>query len=89
MRLSRIGKESPPVLRLSDHLLINVDNDIGRTIAHELLERNDGRWTLIEIVARHSHEHISQVASAVRDGAPSHKETLGLVKRRFIRSLIS
>lgn len=86
--LVRIGTESPPVLRLQSRLILNIENPQGRAIVDEALTENSGRWSLIAITARHSHEHITQVAAAVRDSS-SEQETLGLVKRRFIRGLLS
>jgi len=86
--LVRIGSDSPPVLRLKSQLIINIDHPKGRVIVDEALTANTGRWSLIAITARHSYEHISQVAAAVRESSVG-EETLGLVKRRFIRGLFS
>lgn len=83
----RIGTESPPVLRLSSRLIINIDHDSGKAILDETLSRNAGRWSLIEITARISHEHIAEVAAAVR-GTDYGTERLGLVKRRVLRELL-
>jgi hypothetical protein len=86
--LVRIGAESAPILRLSSRLIVNIDHSIGRAIVEETLAQNSGRWSLVEITARHSHEHLSQVAAALRD-SPVQREELGLVKRRFIKGLLS
>ena len=86
--LVRIGSDSPPVLRLSARLIVNIDHSIGRAIVEDALTHNSGRWSLVEIIARRSHEHLSQVAAALRD-SPVQREELGLVKRRFIRGLLS
>ncbi len=86
--LVSIGSDSPPVLRLQSRLILNIDHPKGRAIVDEALTENTGRWSLIAITARHSHEHISQVAAAVRDSSAG-QETLGLVKRRFVRGLLS
>lgn len=85
--LVRLGSDSPPILRLKSQLVINIDHLQGRAIVDEALTANTGRWSLIAITARHSHEHISQVAAAVRESSVG-EETLGLVKRRFIRGLL-
>ena len=86
--LVSIGSDSPPVLRLQSQLILNIDHPKGRAIVADTLTENTGRWSLIAITARHSHEHISQVAAAVRDSSAG-QEILGLVKRRFIRGLLS
>lgn len=85
--LVEIGDESPPVLRLQSRLILNIDHPQGKVIVNETLKENKGRWSLIAITARYSHEHLSQVAAAVRDSAEGH-ETLGLVKRRYIKGLL-
>lgn len=86
--LVRISSNSPPVLRLRSRLILNIDNRAGRAIVDEALDDNKGPWSLITITARHSHEHVSQVAAAVKDASLS-PERLGLVKRRFIRGFLS
>lgn len=85
--LVRYGIDSPPILRLQKRLILNIDHPAGKAIVEEVLTVNKGRWSLIEITARHSFEHISQVAAAVK-GLPIEQEALGLVKRRFIRGLL-
>lgn len=86
--LVRIGEDSPPVLKLNHRLILNLDTEIGRTIVQEVIQRNSGRWALVESVARLAHDYVSQVASAVREGAPAHQESLGLLKRRQLRELL-
>lgn len=86
--LVKLGNESPPVLRLKSQLILNVDNPIGKAMVSEALVQNTGPWALIGITARHSHEHISQVVAAVRD-LPTANDPVGLVKRRFIRGLLT
>lgn len=86
--LVRIGLDGPPILRLSTRLIVNIDSEIGKEIVEEALKHNSGRWSLIEITARKSHEHLPQVAAALRD-SPMEREEFGLVKRRFIRGLLS
>ncbi len=85
--LVRYGSDGPPILRLQKRLVLNIDHSAGKAIVEEVLTANKGRWSLIEITARHSYEHISQVAAAVKD-LPIEQEALGLVKRRFIRGLL-
>ena len=85
--LVRFGDDGPPVLKLRNRLIINIDNPAGKAIVEEVLNENKGRWSLIEITARYSYEHLTQVAAAVKD-SPMEKEALGLVKRRFIRGLL-
>lgn len=85
--LVKIGSDSPPVIRLKSQLILNIDHPSGKAIVNEVLTTNTGRWSLISITARHSHEHISQVAASVRESSAG-TETLGLVKRRFIRGLL-
>jgi hypothetical protein len=84
----RIGNESPPVIRLKSQLIVNIDHPNGRAIIDEVLTENTGPWSLIAITARHSYEHISQVAAAVRESSIG-PMVLGLVKRRYIRGLLS
>jgi len=84
----KIGSDSPPVIRLKSQLILNIDHPKGKAIVDEVVTENTGRWSLISITARHSHEHISQVAASVRDSSAG-TEKLGLVKRRFIRGLLS
>ena len=86
--LVRVGGESPPILRIASRLIINLDHPIGKEIVRDTLEENSGRWALIGIAARRSLEHLSQVAAVVK-GSPTTNEPLGLVKRRFVRSLLS
>jgi hypothetical protein len=88
VELVRNGADTPPVLRLSTRLVVNLDHPVGPLIVEEVLAQNTGRWALIESVARHAHEHLSSVAAALRD-APMGGEEFGLVKRRYIRGLLS
>jgi hypothetical protein len=86
--LVRLESDSPPILRLSSRLIVNIDHSVGRAIVEDALAQNSGRWSLVEITARRSHEHLSQVAAALRE-SPVQREELGLVKRRFVRGLLS
>jgi hypothetical protein len=86
--LVRLGSEGPPILRLSARLIVNLDHPLGRAITDDVLAENRGRGSLIEITARHSYEHLGQVAAAVKQ-SPQEAETLGLVKRRFIKGLLT
>ncbi|MGE0683790.1 MAG: ATP-binding protein [Candidatus Binatia bacterium] len=85
--LVKLSAETPPILRLPSQLIINIDHPAGKAIVDEALTANIGRWSLITITARHSYEHITQVAAAVRDSFLE-QERLGLVKRRFIRGFL-
>jgi Histidine kinase-, DNA gyrase B-, and HSP90-like ATPase len=88
VELVRLGAEAPPILPLSSKLIINLDHPRGKAIVDEAMSQNTGRWSLIAITARHSFEHLQQVASAVRKSPPE-PEPLGLVKRRMIRGLLT
>lgn len=85
--LFKLGAESPPIIKLTSRLAINVDHRIGRKIVEEVIEENVGRWSLIAIVAAHSLEHVQQITSAVK-GTLRTSEPIGLVKRRHIRKLL-
>jgi hypothetical protein len=85
--LVKLGSDGPPLLRLRAQLIINIENEKGRAIVDSALIENGGRWALIAITARVSNEHLSQVAAAVRS-TPTN-EVLGLVKRRYLRGLLS
>lgn len=88
VELVGLGEDSPPILRLQDRLVVNIEHSVGRLIVQDVLTENSGPWSLIAITARRSYEHLSQVAAAVRDANPS-DEKIGLVKRRYLRGLIS
>jgi hypothetical protein len=88
VELVRIGNESPSILRISSRLIINLDHPKGRAIVDEVLTANSDRWSLISIAARHSHQHIPEVAASIRESSAG-IERLGLVRRRFIRGLLS
>ena len=86
--LVQIGHDSPPVLRLHDRLIINVDNDAGRALIEDALRVNAGPMSLVESAARHTYEQLTQVAAAVR-GISAEPEILGPIRRQFIRSLLT
>jgi hypothetical protein len=83
--LVRIGKDSPPVLRLSSRLIINTDHPAGEAIAKDALRENDGPMSLITITARHAYQQLTEVAAAVREIA-AEPEVLSPIRRRYIRS---
>ena len=82
--LVRYGNETPPFLRLQDRLLINIENEKGERIVLDIIENNGGPASLIPLAAHHAHEQLAQVAAVVRE---SQQISLGLLKRRFLRSL--
>ena len=86
--LVRIGGDSPPVLRLHDRLVINVDHPAGTQMVGDALRLNEGPLSLICIAARHSYEQMTQVAAVVKD-ISAQPEILSPIRRRFIRSLLS
>lgn len=88
VELVHLGQDGPPVLGLKSRLVINLDNPEGRSIIGEAVDQNEGRASLIAITARHSRQHITQVAAVVADPSEA-DETLGLVKRRYIRRMLS
>lgn len=83
----RYGADGPPILRLQKRLIINADHPAGKAIIEEVLNENRGPWSLVEATARHSNEHVTQVAAAIK-GISMEQEALGLVKRRYIRNLL-
>jgi hypothetical protein len=86
--LVRFGPESAPVIRLPRRLVINIDNEAGKLITSDVIEQNTGPWSLVSITARRSHEHVSTVVASVREFAQA-EILLGLVRRRFLRGLLS
>lgn len=85
--LIELGQNSPPVLRLSQRLIINVDHPAGIAMVEDALRQNRGPVALIESAALHAHQQLPQVAAAIRGITQS--EILGPVRRRYIRSLFS
>jgi len=88
VELVRLGKDGPPLLRLRSRIIINIENQTGNEIVREVVTSNLGRWSLIAIVARLSNQHTSEIAAAMHD-ANLAVERLGLVKRRFLRGLLT
>ena len=86
--LVKLGHDSPPVLRLHDRLVINVDHDAGKSLVEDALRANAGPMSLVESAAKHTYEQLSQVAAAVR-GISTEPEILGPIRRRFIRSFLT
>lgn len=86
--LVRFGKDSPPALRLRNHLVINIDHPKGALIAQQVLAENTGPASLIALTARHAHEQLGEVAAAVRE-ITSEPEILSPIRRRFIRQCLS
>ena len=89
--LVSIGEDSLPVLRLKDRLIINIEHEAGKALVEDVLRANAGPMSLVESAARHTHQQLTQVAAAVRkiDKIDTEPEILGLIRRRFIRSLLS
>ena len=85
--LVELGEESPPVLRLPQRLIINVDHPAGRALVEDALQQNRGPLSLVESAALHAYQQLPQVAAAVRK--TPRREILGPVRRRYIRSLLS
>lgn len=85
VEIAKLGDESPPALRLSSRLVINIDHAKGKAIVADALTQNSGPMALITIAARHAHEQLGEVAAAVR-GIGGDPEILSPVRRRFIRS---
>ena len=86
--LVKLGHDSPPVLRLHDRLVINVDHNAGKSLVEDALRANAGPMSLVESAAKHTYEQLSQVAAAVR-GISTEPEILGPIRRRFIRSFLT
>jgi hypothetical protein len=86
--LVRLGSDAAPVVRLGSRLILNIDSPTAKEIVEEVVRENSGQWSLITITARHSYEHLTQVAAVIRE-FPNTNTKLGLVKRRFIRGLLS
>ena len=86
--LVRIGYDSLPVLRLQNHLIINIDHKAGKQLVEDALGANTGPMALLVSAAKCAHEQLGQVAAVVRE-APATPEILGPIRRRFIRSLLS
>ncbi len=83
----RIGKESAPILKLNNRFVINADHAVGHKMIIEILERNEGPRSLIEITAVNAFDQLAPVASSLRNlnGAG---EILSPIRRRMIRSLL-
>ncbi len=86
--LVKIGNDSPPVLRLRDRLVINIDHKASKALVEDTLKANIGPMSLVESAARHTYEQLTQVAAVVR-GITADSEILGPIRRRFIRNLLS
>jgi hypothetical protein len=86
--LVRIGKDSPPALRLKSRLIINTDHPAGVAIVKDALSENAGPLSLISITARHAHQQLTEVAAAVRK-ITEVPEVLSPIRRRYIRSYLS
>ena len=85
--LVKLGPDSPPVLRLQDRLIINLDHESGKALVEDVLRANNGQISLITSAARHTYEQLSQVAAVVR-GITGEPEILGPIRIRYIRSLL-
>ena len=86
--LVRLGSESPPVLRLQERLIVNLDHVAAKALVEDVLRANNGPASLVGSAARHAYEQLTQVAAVVR-GITAGSEILGPIRRRFIRSLLS
>ena len=86
--LVNLGPDSPPVLRLQRRLIVNIDHDAGRALVEDALRMNAGPMGMIASAARHTYQQLTQVAAALREGTTD-SETLGPIRRRYIRSLLS
>lgn len=86
--LVRLGRDSLPVLRLKDQLIINLEHGAGKALVEDVLRTNNGPIALVESAARHTHEQLTQVAAVVRE-ITAEPEVLGPIRRRFIKSLLS
>ena len=85
--LVKLGGDSPPVLRLRQRLIINIDHDAGRALVNDTLRQNAGPMTMVESAARHAYPQLTQVAAALREST-SDPEILGPIRRWYIRSLL-
>jgi len=86
--LVKIGKDSPPALRLKGRLIINTDHPAGEAIIKDALSENGGPLSLITITARHAYQQLTEVAAAVRK-ITAEPEVLSPIRRRYIRSYLS
>jgi hypothetical protein len=89
VELVALGEEAPPVLRVGQRLLVNTDVQLGRLFVLRCVELNRGRRGLIEIAADIMPQQLTSVVAVVKAEATDDDETFGLVKRRYVRSLIS
>ena len=83
--LIRLGRETAPILRLQDSLLVNVDHEAGLVVLEETLEDNRGSLSLISCVAKHAPDQLGAVAEELSrsHGEP---EVLSPLRRQFIRA---
>lgn len=82
--LVELGSESPPALRVSNRLLINIDNQKGLEIVKYVLDQNQGQMSLLAITARLAIQQLTEVAAVVKS-SPEQPEIISPVRRRFIR----
>lgn len=82
--LVKLGFESPPALRVSDRLILNIDNKDGLEIVKYVLDYNQGQMSLLAITARLAIQQLNEVAAVVKKSSEL-PETLSPVRRRFIR----
>ncbi len=87
LELVRLGPDGPPILRLKDRLVINLETAKGKAIARDTIHMNRGRWAVIGVTAKHSAEHVQGVAKFIRESEVT-DEVLGLVKRHYVRGLV-
>lgn len=88
VELVSLGGDAPPVLRVGTRLLVNTDIDAGKAFVLRSVELNRGRRGLIEVAAEIAPQYLTQVAAVVNAEREAETEILGLVKRRYVRSLV-
>ena len=86
--LVRLGTDSPPVLRLRDRLIVNLDSQAGKALVTDAIRENNGPLSLVGSASLHAYEQLTQVAAVVRE-ISAEPEILGPVRRRYIRDLLS
>ncbi|MCG8668644.1 MAG: hypothetical protein MI867_04460, partial [Pseudomonadales bacterium] len=85
--LVRLGSESPPALKISERLILNVDNEAGRQIVGYALEENTGPMSLLAITAKLAIQQLSEVAAVIKTSSDQ-PEIISPVRRRFIKDVM-
>jgi hypothetical protein len=87
--LVRLGTESAPVVSARAELWLNADAPAGQEIVRALCDDNRGRLSLLVACYTHAPAQVAVLAQALGQVGSASEDRLGLLRREYLRTLVS